>query len=129
MDNAQSAAMLYRIPLDGGAIGAVAANGVPADQFAFDSRDGHFRALLARSPSGCTKPEQTGALALLDHSAVGLRHDDPPRRGQRLCRPAADRRRTAREPLRRRLAGLWRPRGLVEHGARHNRQGRSNPPW
>ena len=66
MDGAQSAAMLYRIPLDGGAIGAVAADGVPADQFAFDSRDGHFRALLARTPSGCTKPAQTGALALLD---------------------------------------------------------------
>ncbi|HEU0135242.1 MAG TPA: beta-propeller domain-containing protein, partial [Allosphingosinicella sp.] len=37
-----SSAMLYRLPLDGGAIGAVAAEGVPADQFAFDSRGGRF---------------------------------------------------------------------------------------
>ena len=66
IDASHSAAMLYRIPLDGGTIGAVAAEGVPTDQFAFDSRDGRFRALLARDPSGCTKPAQTGALALLD---------------------------------------------------------------
>jgi hypothetical protein len=60
-----NAAMLYRLPLDGGAIGAVAAEGVPVDQFAFDSRDGHFRALLSRLGDGCLT-EQKFALALLD---------------------------------------------------------------
>jgi Beta propeller domain len=47
------AALLYRLPLDGGPVGAVALDGVPADQFAFDSREGRFRALLAREPAGC----------------------------------------------------------------------------
>jgi hypothetical protein len=60
------AAMLYRLPLDGGPVGAVAVDGVPADQFAFDSRDGRFRALLARAPAGCTKPGAARLLALLD---------------------------------------------------------------
>ena len=63
--NEDGAALLYRIPLDGGAIGAVAAEGVPADQFAFDSRDGRFRALLAKPDGPCTagRPEE---LVLLD---------------------------------------------------------------
>ena len=121
MDGAQGAAMLYRIPLDGAAIGAVAADGVPADQFAFDSRDGHFRALLARTPSGCTKPAQTGALALLDiplsDFSATIRHvSDRAYAGL----PIAGGR---REPLRRQLAGLWRPRRLVEHGARQQPPG------
>ncbi|MEA3011815.1 MAG: hypothetical protein QOD42_360 [Sphingomonadales bacterium] len=60
------AAMLYRLPLEGGPVGAVAVDGVPADQFAFDSRDGRFRALLARAPAGCVKPGTARSLALLD---------------------------------------------------------------
>jgi hypothetical protein len=65
-DGAQQAALLYRLPLDGGPIGAVAADGVPADQFAFDSRDGRFRALLARNGGGCLKQGLGMPLALLD---------------------------------------------------------------
>jgi hypothetical protein len=65
-DGADQAAMLYRLPLDGGPVGAVAVDGVPADQFAFDSRDGRFRALLARTPAGCTEPGTPRSLALLD---------------------------------------------------------------
>jgi hypothetical protein len=61
-----SAAMLYRLPLDGGAIGAVAAEGVPADQFAFDSHGGRFRALLSRPTSGCVDMSARSPLALLD---------------------------------------------------------------
>jgi hypothetical protein len=71
-DRAEQAALLYRIPLDGAAIGAVAAEGVPADQFAFDSRDGRLRALLSRAPAGCTKPEGETRLALLDISLSGF---------------------------------------------------------
>ncbi len=62
----EQAAMLYRLPLDGGPVGAVAAEGIPADQFAFDSRDGRFRALLTRTPAGCVKPDEARTLALLD---------------------------------------------------------------
>jgi hypothetical protein len=65
-NGADQAAMLYRLPLDGGPVGAVAVDGVPADQFAFDSRDGRFRALLARAPAGCTGPDAARPLALLD---------------------------------------------------------------
>jgi hypothetical protein len=71
-DRAGEAAMLYRVPLDGGAIGAVAADGVPADQFAFDSRDGRLRALLSRAPAGCAKPEGEIRLALLDIPLSGF---------------------------------------------------------
>ncbi|HKR24682.1 MAG TPA: beta-propeller domain-containing protein [Allosphingosinicella sp.] len=63
---AEQAAMLYRLPLDGGAVGAVAVEGIPADQFAFDSREGRFRALLARTAAGCVKPDEARTLALLD---------------------------------------------------------------
>lgn len=59
-------AILYRLPLDGGSIGAIAVEGIPSDQFAFDSRDGRFRALLQRSPAGCAGAEAARSLALLD---------------------------------------------------------------
>jgi len=60
-------ALLYRLPLDGGPIGAVAVAGNPADQFAFDSRDGRLRALLQRPAAGCVKHgDAQAALALLD---------------------------------------------------------------
>jgi hypothetical protein len=59
-------ALLYRLPLDGSPIGAISVDGVPADQFALDSRDGRFRALLARSPRGCFKPRTAQPMALLD---------------------------------------------------------------
>lgn len=71
-DRADQAALLYRIPLNGAAIGAVAADGVPADQFAFDSRDGRLRALLSRAPAGCAKPEGETRLALLDMPLSGF---------------------------------------------------------
>lgn len=61
----EASAMLYRLPLDGGEIGAVAAEGVPADQFAFDSRGGRFRALLSRPAPGCAV-DDAAPLALLD---------------------------------------------------------------
>ena len=58
-------ALIYRVPLEGGDIGAVAAEGVPSDQFAFDSRDGRFRALLADAAGRC--PGREGhSLDLLD---------------------------------------------------------------
>jgi beta propeller domain-containing protein len=86
---AGQSAMLYRLPLDGGAVGAIAVDGIPADQFAFDSREGRFRALLARTPAGCVKPEEASALALLDlplsdfgnsvrHAAAGAYTPLPP---------------------------------------------------
>lgn len=65
-DGSDQAALLYRLPLDGTPVGAVAVDGVPSDQFAFDSREGRFRALLSRAGSGCLKPEQMQSLALLD---------------------------------------------------------------
>jgi hypothetical protein len=71
-DRAEQAALLYRIPLNGAAIGAVAADGVPADQFAFDSRDGRLRALLSRAPAGCATPEGETRLALLDIPLSGF---------------------------------------------------------
>jgi hypothetical protein len=58
-------ALLYRLPLGGGAVGAVHINGVPTDQFAFDSRDERFRALLRRNPE-CGVRDTTTDLALLD---------------------------------------------------------------
>lgn len=80
-DDKGSAAMLYRLPLDGSAIGAVAAEGVPADQFAFDSHGGRFRALLSRPSSGCADLSDPAPLALLDIplSAFGdrVRHVAP----------------------------------------------------
>jgi hypothetical protein len=71
----EGTALVYRLPLDGGAIGAVAADGVPADQFAFDSRDGRFRALLGKSGRECVTGEEPMGLALLDIplSAFGSR--------------------------------------------------------
>jgi hypothetical protein len=65
-DGGGQAALLYRLPLDGSEVGAVAVDGIPSDQFAFDSRDGRFRALLSRSGTGCLKPENAQSLALLD---------------------------------------------------------------
>ncbi|MGF7149657.1 hypothetical protein FHS96_003308 [Sphingomonas zeicaulis] len=59
-------ALLYRLPLDGGTIGALAVEGVPADQFALDSRDGRFRALLSSAGAGCAPTDATEPLALLD---------------------------------------------------------------
>lgn len=77
-DPASQAAMLYRLPLDGGEIGAVAVDGVPANQFAFDSRNGRFRALLARAGPGCHPAGEASGLALLDMPLSGfgtrLRH-------------------------------------------------------
>ena len=58
--------ILYRVPLGGGEIGAVAVEGSPIDQFAIDSRDGRLRALLQRPDDGCGGGEQVRLLALLD---------------------------------------------------------------
>lgn len=74
-------ATLYRLPLDGGPVGAVAVDGVPADQFAFDSKDGRFRALLGDAFTGCKAGGAPSNLALLDIplTAFGaqLRHVAP----------------------------------------------------
>ena len=74
-EGGDQAALLYRLPLNGAAVGAVAVDGIPSDQFAFDSRDGRFRALLSRPGAGCVKPDQARSLALLDIplSAFGTR--------------------------------------------------------
>jgi hypothetical protein len=74
-DGDPQSALLYRLPLSGGEVGAVAVDGIPSDQFAFDSRDGRFRALLSRQRAGCVKPDQAQSLALLDIplSAFGAR--------------------------------------------------------
>ena len=114
-DGADQSALLYRLPLDGGPAGAVAVDGIPSDQFAFDSRDGRFRALLSRQGAGCVKPSQAQSLALLDIPLTRVRHAHPPRRRPRLCPGPVDRGGPAREPLRRQLARLWRPHRLVEH--------------
>ena len=58
--------MIYRLPLDGDAVGAVAAEGIPADQFAFDSRDGRLRALLSRPAPECGAYDDPAPLVLLD---------------------------------------------------------------
>jgi hypothetical protein len=65
-DGSGQSAMLYRLPLDGGPVGAVATDGIPADQFAFESSGGRFRALLSRTGAGCFKPGQMRPLNLLD---------------------------------------------------------------
>jgi hypothetical protein len=62
----ESAGMIYRLPLDGSMIGAVAAEGIPADQFAFDSRDGRLRALLSQPAPECGAYGDPAPLALLD---------------------------------------------------------------
>jgi hypothetical protein len=69
------AAMLYRVPLDGSGVGAVALDGYPVDQFAFDSRDGRFRALLRREEQAAcgTGTEQPLALVDLPLAAFGDR--------------------------------------------------------
>ena len=65
-DGAGQSAMLYRLPLSGGPVGAVAVDGIPADQFAFESSGGRFRALLSRTGAGCFKPDGMRTLNLLD---------------------------------------------------------------
>ncbi|MEI9853110.1 MAG: beta-propeller domain-containing protein [Sphingomonas sp.] len=65
-DPGEAAAMLYRLPLDGAPVGAVAVEGVPDDQFAFEAKDGHFRALLTRPRAGCAAPDAASPLALMD---------------------------------------------------------------
>jgi hypothetical protein len=62
----EDAALLYRLPLAGGPIGAIAAEGVPADQFAFEAKDGRFRALLARHEPGCFSGGERAPLTLMD---------------------------------------------------------------
>jgi len=65
-DGREQSAMLYRLPLDGGPVGAVGVDGIPADQFAFESSGGRFRALLSRTGAGCFKPDGMRPLNLLD---------------------------------------------------------------
>ncbi|MEZ0244843.1 MAG: hypothetical protein ACAH11_15825, partial [Sphingomonas sp.] len=65
-DPEQETALLYRVPIDRGKVGAVALEGVPANQFAFDSREGRFRALLGDRKGGCLGPDEAWPLALLD---------------------------------------------------------------
>jgi hypothetical protein len=65
-DGSGQSALLYRLRLDGGPVGAVAVDGIPADQFAFESSGGRFRALLSRTGAGCFKPDGMRPLDLLD---------------------------------------------------------------
>jgi hypothetical protein len=65
-DGSGQSALLYRLPLDGGAVGAVAVDGIPADQFAFQSSGGRFRALLSRTAAGCYEANNERPLNLLD---------------------------------------------------------------
>jgi hypothetical protein len=78
---ADDAALLYKVPVNGSAIGAVAVEGAPADQFAFDSKDGRLRALLGRVSGECATDGASKPLALLDIplSAFGtrIRHVSP----------------------------------------------------
>jgi len=60
------AALLYKVPVNGAAIGAVAVEGVPSDQFAFDAAAGHLRALLGRVSGDCAPYDAPKPLALLD---------------------------------------------------------------
>lgn len=64
-EDGEEGSLLYRVPIDGGGVGAVAVDGSPTDQFSFEARDGRFRALLADTGPGCSgngrKP-----MALLD---------------------------------------------------------------
>jgi len=78
---------------------------------------------------GCGRP--TGVAR---HSAERVRTVAAPRRPARLHAAAGDRRRPAREPVRRVLAGLWRAFNLVGAGdlvgaraRRHARAGRIEP--
>jgi hypothetical protein len=81
IDAGAEAAILYRLPLTGGTIGAIAVDGVPSDQFAFNSREGRFRALLSRTGTGCRAVGQASRLALLDVPLSGfgsrMRHAAP----------------------------------------------------
>lgn len=58
--------LLYRVPLDGSPIGAVAVAGTPENQFSFEARGGRFRAMLARLPEGCIDARDAPPLVLLD---------------------------------------------------------------
>jgi hypothetical protein len=65
-NRARESALLYKLPLNGGPIGAIAAEGVPADQFAFEADKGRFRALLARTEPGCGSWGSSQPLVLMD---------------------------------------------------------------
>ncbi|HTU13292.1 MAG TPA: beta-propeller domain-containing protein [Allosphingosinicella sp.] len=101
-DGRAQAAMLYRLPLDGAPVGAVAVDGIPSDQFAFESSDGRFRALLSRAGAGCFKPDQMRALNLLDIplSAFGERVRQIPDRAYAPLPPVAGQ-------LENRFVGPW----------------------
>lgn len=78
---AADSALLYKLPVDGGPVGALGVEGAPADQFAFDSKDGRLRALLGRVSGDCAAYGAAKPLALLDVplSAFGqrIRHVSP----------------------------------------------------
>lgn len=63
---AADAALLYKVPVDGGPVSALGVEGAPADQFAFDSKDGRLRALLGRVSGDCAAYGASKPLALLD---------------------------------------------------------------
>lgn len=65
-DALHDSGLLYRVPLDGGPVGAVAVDGTPEDQFSFDSRDGRLRALLTPADPKCRDWNAAGRLTLLD---------------------------------------------------------------
>lgn len=58
--------MIYRVPLDGSAIGAVAVRGTPENQFSFEAKGGRFRAMLAHRPEDCVDHRENPPQVLLD---------------------------------------------------------------
>ena len=61
------AALLYRVPVDGGAPGLIGARGAPPDQFGLQASGGRFHALLKDRPRNCgNEPDPEARLAYLD---------------------------------------------------------------
>jgi hypothetical protein len=60
-------ALVYRVPVEGAAIGVAGARGVPPDQFSLQSGEGRFRALLKARPRDCDDERDPAArLSYLD---------------------------------------------------------------
>jgi hypothetical protein len=60
-------ALVYRVPVEGAAIGVAGARGVPPDQFSLQSGEGRFRALLKARPRDCEdEPDPGSRLSYLD---------------------------------------------------------------
>ena len=123
----EQAAMLYRLPLDGGAGRRDRGGRDPGRPIRLrQPRAGASGRCCRGRRAGCVKPDEAAPARPARHPLVRFRRERPPcRRGAYAPLPAIAGG-AAREPLRRRLAGLWRPRRLVGHarpGARRGRRG------